>query len=99
MRLRVKAKIHEPSLKADICRGMLARVSRHGSRTASKESSERIYSPLALHKAQARRAYVFLMFCFFKYIFSDFCQTNHVNVCQTDLYEICRIGRTLVVDE
>ena len=33
------------------------------------------------------------------YILSDFCQTNYLNIYQTDLHEICRIGRTLVVDE
>ena len=27
------------------------------------------------------------------------CQTNYLNICRTDLYEICRIGRTLAVDE
>ena len=32
--------------------------------------------------------------------FSDFCQTNYyVNIYRTDLHEICRIGRTLVVGE
>ena len=31
--------------------------------------------------------------------FSDFCQTNYLDICQTDLHEIYRICRTLVVDE
>jgi len=43
-----------------------------------------------------------LIFCwcfiFFKY-FSDFCQTNHLNIYWTDLHEICRIGRTLAADK
>ena len=30
---------------------------------------------------------------------SDFCQTNYLSVYQTDLHEICRIGRTLAVHE
>ena len=34
-----------------------------------------------------------------KYIFSDFFQTNYLNIHWTDLYEICRNGRTLSVDE
>ena len=32
-------------------------------------------------------------------IFSDFSQTNYLNIYRTDLHEICRIGRTLSVDE
>ena len=44
-----------------------------------------------MREAQARRAYVLLMFYFFIY-FSDFCQTNYLNVYLTDLHEICRIG-------
>jgi len=36
---------------------------------------------------------------FLKDIFSDFCQTNYLNIHQTDLYGICRAGRTLGVDE
>jgi len=35
---------------------------------------------------------------FFLY-FSDFYQTNYLNIYGTDLHEICRIGRTLTVDE
>jgi len=31
--------------------------------------------------------------------FSDFCQTNYLNIYQTDLYEICSVGITLAVDE
>jgi len=30
--------------------------------------------------------------------FSDFCQTNYLNICVTDLNQICRFGRTLAVD-
>jgi len=37
--------------------------------------------------------------CCLKNIFSDFCQTNYLNVYRTDLHEIYRIGRTLAVDE
>ena len=29
----------------------------------------------------------------------DFCQTNYLNIYQTDLHEICRICRTLAVDK
>ena len=31
--------------------------------------------------------------------FSDFCQTNYLNIYRTDLREICTIGRTFAVDE
>jgi len=41
-------------------------------------------------------AYVLLMFFLY---FSDFYQTNYVNIYGTDVHEICRIGRTLAVDE
>ena len=34
----------------------------------------------------------------FKKCFSDFCQTS-LDIHWTDLYEICRDGRTLAVDE
>ena len=37
-----------------------------------------------------------LCLCFF---FNHFCQTNHLNIYYTDLYRICRIGRTEAVDE
>jgi len=46
---------------------------------------------------QARRAYALLLF--FSYIFSDFRQTNYLDIYQTDLRKIYRIGRTLAVDE
>ena len=36
---------------------------------------------------------------FLLYIFSYFCQSNDLNIHRTDLYEICRDGRTLAVDE
>ena len=42
------------------------------------------------------------MFCccfIFYYSFGDFFQTNYLNICRTDLHQICRIGRTLAVDE
>ena len=45
----------------------------------------------------AKQASVLLMFYFF-YIFSDFSQTNNLNIYRTDLHEICRIGRPLSVD-
>ena len=35
----------------------------------------------------------------FKIYFNDFCQTSYLNIYQTDLHEIFRIGRTLAVDE
>jgi len=41
-------------------------------------------------------AYVML---FFNYIFIDFCQTNYLSIYRADLREICRIGKTLAVDE
>ena len=31
--------------------------------------------------------------------FSDFCQTDYLNIYRTDLHEICRIGGTSAVDE
>ena len=37
--------------------------------------------------------------CFIFLYFSDFCQTNYLNIYWTDLHEICRIGRTLAVDD
>jgi len=43
-----------------------------------------------------------LMFCavlFFIICFSDFFRTNYLDIYQTDLHEICRIGRTLSIDE
>jgi len=36
---------------------------------------------------------------FFNYIFSDFCQTDYLNMCAIDFHDICGIARTLVVDE
>ena len=36
---------------------------------------------------------------YFINIFSDFRQTNYLNIYQTDLHEICTTGRTLAVDE
>ena len=52
-------------------------------------------SPPALRKAQARRAYVLLMF---KKV-TDFCHRNNLNIYLTDLHEICSVGRALAVDE
>jgi len=41
-----------------------------------------------------------LMFCCcFKKYFSDFYQTDYLNIYRTDLHEICRIGRTFAVVE
>jgi len=37
--------------------------------------------------------------CFLRYIFSDFFQTNYLNIYRTDLHEICSTGRNLAVDE
>ena len=31
--------------------------------------------------------------------FNDFCQTSYLNIYRTDLQQICRIGRTIAVDE
>jgi len=54
-------------------------------------------SPPSLREAQARSA------CFDYVLFlshlNDFYQTNYLNTYWTDLHEICRIGRTLAVDE
>ena len=32
-------------------------------------------------------------------IFNDFCQTNYLNICQTDLRQICRVGIIMAVDK
>ena len=32
-------------------------------------------------------------------IFTDFCQTTYLDIYETDLHEICTVGRTLGVDE
>jgi len=32
-------------------------------------------------------------------LFNDFCQTYYLNIYRTDLYRICRNGRTMVADE
>jgi len=39
------------------------------------------------------------MALFLNYIFCDFFLTNYLNIYWTDLYDSCRIGRTLAVDE
>jgi len=36
---------------------------------------------------------------FYFVYFSDFCQSNYLNIYRTDLHEICRIGRTLGANE
>jgi len=36
--------------------------------------------------------------CWF-FIFSDFCQTNYLNIYRIDLPEVCGIDRTMAVDE
>jgi len=36
---------------------------------------------------------------FLNYIFCDVFLTNYLNIYWTDLYDSCRIGRTLAVDE
>jgi len=49
-------------------------------------------SPPVLREEQARRAYVLLLFFKnFLNTFSDFCQTNYLNIYVTDLHEICRL--------
>jgi len=75
----------------------------------SRKFLEQFISPLALREAQVKRAYLFIynenrtkvhnVLLLFKNIFSDFCQTNYLNIYRADLHEICRIGRTLAVDE
>ena len=37
--------------------------------------------------------------CCFKKYFSDFCQPNYLNIFQTDLHEICTVGRIFAVAE
>jgi len=44
------------------------------------------------------QAYVLLMFNIFS-MFADFCQTNYLNIYRTILHEVCRLGRTLAVNE
>jgi len=61
----------------------------------SPSISGALVSPPALRVAQARRAYVLLMFYFIFYIFSDFCQTNYLNIYPSDVHKIHKIGRTL----
>jgi len=51
----------------------------------------------ALREAPAGRAYVLLMFFIYLY-FTDFCQTNYLNICRTDLQRTCWDGRTTAVD-
>ena len=42
-------------------------------------------------RVERRRAGLMPRWCFiFIYIFSDFCQTDYLNIYRTDLYEICR---------
>ena len=55
-----------------------------------------VISPPAVR--EAHELYVLLLFYFFLF-FSDFCQTNYLNMYQYDLREICRIGTTLAVSE
>jgi len=43
--------------------------------------------------------YVLLAFYFLNYIFSDFSQTNCLNIYWTELYKICTDGRTFATDE
>ena len=47
--------------------------------------------------AKRRQGGLLSFFCF--NIFSNFCQTNYLNIYRTYLHEICMIGRTLAVDE
>ena len=39
------------------------------------------------------------MFCLCFIYFNDFCQTNCLNIYQTDLHQICRVCRTMAVDK
>ena len=57
-----------------------------------------VISPPALREAHVRRAYVVLLFLYVR-IFSDFCETNYLNIYQPDVHEICRIAETFAVDE
>ena len=55
--------------------------------------------PCLAHSA-SNKPKVGYMFCwFFKYIFSDFFQTNYLYIHLIDLYEIYKDGITLAVDE
>ena len=53
--------------------------------------------PLFVGGLGPRRAYVSQDVLFFHKYLSDFCQTKYLNIYRTDLYEICRTGRTLAV--
>jgi len=39
------------------------------------------------------------MFCLYFFFFNDCVQTSCLNICRTDLREVCRVGRTVAVDE
>ena len=58
-----------------------------------------VFSATALRKAQLDEEGLCFAGVLFKKYFNDFCQTNYLNIHQTDVHEICRIGRTLTVDE
>jgi len=56
--------------------------------------SKRSVHHLARLAVESRPAAYMLCFCFF---FNDFCQTNHLNIYQTDLCQIFRVDRTMAV--
>jgi len=79
-----------------------AHVGSPGLRAVKRGHMSYLISPPALCELLVRRAYVLLLFYVFKNIltiFSDFCRTNYLSIYQTDLREICRIGRTLAADD
>ena len=53
-----------------------------------------IISPLGLCKAQLKAGLCSAFVCYV-FIFNDFC----LNMCWTDLHEICLVGRSMAVDE
>jgi len=60
-------------------------------------SKTKLFTKPAAREAQTSRTYVLQLFS--KNIFSDFRQTNYLNIYWTDLHQICRIGRPLAVEE
>jgi len=42
-----------------------------------------------------------LLFSFYRLVlfFTDFCQTNYLNINRTDLHQCCTDGKTIAVDE
>ena len=54
------------------------------------------YFYILAHALEDGLCFADVVFC---YIFSDFSHTSYLNICGTDLHEICKIGRTVAVDK